>query len=1295
MTKKDIENDEEREEDSERDEKKKEKKEKKRGKEKKDKKEKKKEKRSESEGESEEEKEEKSEREEKKEKKEKKQYKSKEDYDVKEELEHILDKPGMFIGGMEHTPHEELIYEDGQLIFADITVPASFERLFMEIGSNISDNIDESRRKEADPGKKVVFRIEDGVMTARNGGIPIPVEIHKKHKDKYVPEVIFGFLRSSSNYKEIRHGAGTNGYGAKLVNIFSKWFSVEVGDDYNGKKYYQKWENNMSICNKPIIEDYDGEPYTEIKYELDFWRFGYEGYDDEVIKLFKRFCIDISVNSIIPVHFNDEVFYYEDIREYARLIYGSVLPNSYVHYEWPPNTKVTVRKNGIEVSKDGFTVPTARLLVIDTPHDSFNISFVNTMLTRDGGDHVTEAIRAASSSIIKKANEHAIKQGGKGNITIKDVRPHLSIILIFRAMNPDWSSQSKTTYSHDKKTNGPIKFSIDEKNLESMLKWDVMDTLLATSNDKQDRKLKQTDGKKKKHIEPFQGEDANNAGTKKSGECSLLVIEGSSASGYVKCMIGILQDKDSLGYFKLRGKMLNMMKASKEKMLKNNEIKELKRVLGLVEGTDYSLDANFNKLRYGRVIFVTDQDVDGEHIKALGLNYFHCRFPQLLERGYFEWLSTPIVRASKNGKGNKAIKKVFFTIPEYMEWRETEMKGKWDISYFKGLGTSEKEDVKYDMENNPRYVLAVYDRKAPKYLQIAFNSKLAEDRKKWILGYNEKYFKPYEDEIKISRFIDKDLVRFSVYNLYRSIPAWDGLKPSQRKILWASYLYWHWNLTKKENSYKKYKVFQFAGFVSEKTAYHHGEQNLFGTIIKMAHNFVGSNNLNYLVPKGQFGTRVEGGKDHAAPRYINTYPEWWLPYVYREEDFPLLIHEEDDGEKIEPKVMLPTIPMSLVNGVSGIATGWSTFIPCHNVLDIIDWLRNRINDDENEPLIPWYRGFKGDIYIVDKKRKGKNIVEDDDDINDPRVNDFRDIDELGKEEEKEEGEEGEEKEDDDDEDETLVVRKLKRAMVTVGKYKEYDKHVIVEELPIGVWTFNYKANLQRLLTEKKEVKQDGDEKGKGKKGKEEEKDHDKEEKKRKVMTRTLTDMKDNSDDVSVNFTLYGFKGASEVTLRLKKSYGLTNMVLMCPKEDEGDNDTFYPYRFKTTEDVIEDFYQRRRPYYEQRRLNIIDSIKKDIQMMNDRIAVILAIVEKRLKIRNVPKNKIFEMMDELGLNKEIYKGATLGNISKDEVELLLSKIEKMKIELKEYEETTGDHLWLRDLDELEDAYIQHYGYDRE
>jgi len=180
------------------------------------------------------------------------------------------------------------------------------------------------------------------------------------------------------------------------------------------------------------------------------------------------------------------------------------------------------------------------------------------------------------------------------------------------------------------------------------------------------------------------------------------------------------------------------------------------------------------------------------------------------------------------------------------------------------------------------------------------------------------------------------------------------LKISQRKILFSAF---------KKKLYSEIKVAHFSGYISEQSGYHHGEASLNGAIVNMAQDFVGSNNINLFVPNGQFGTRLQGGKDHASERYIFTKLDNISRSIFRAEDDPILNYLDDDGLSVEPIFYVPIIPMVLVNGCVGIGTGFSTNIPCFNPIDIIQYIKNYLQSGlgNNITITPFYRNFKGSI----------------------------------------------------------------------------------------------------------------------------------------------------------------------------------------------------------------------------------------------------------------------------------------------------------------------------------------------
>jgi DNA topoisomerase-2 len=221
--------------------------------------------------------------------------------------------------------------------------------------------------------------------------------------------------------------------------------------------------------------------------------------------------------------------------------------------------------------------------------------------------------------------------------------------------------------------------------------------------------------------------------------------------------------------------------------------------------------------------------------------------------------------------------------------------------------------------------------------------------------YNEELAVDHtRDEITYKEFVDQEMIHFSVYNNMRSIcHLIDGLKPSKRKIMFGFF---------KKNVKKEVKVAQISGYIAEHSAYHHGEMSLQKTIVNLAQNFVGSNNINLLEPIGQFGTRLMGGADHASARYIHTRLSPIARKLFVEHDDHLLDYNIDDGTLVEPKFYVPILPYILINGSIGIGTGYSSTIPSYKVTDICRQIQDRLNGKEDfEDMVPWYNGFDGEI----------------------------------------------------------------------------------------------------------------------------------------------------------------------------------------------------------------------------------------------------------------------------------------------------------------------------------------------
>ena len=845
-------------------------------------------------------------------------------------------------------------------------IPAVY-KMFDEIIVNARDQRERLKdRKDAMHLTEIRIDInkETGVVSVYNNGDSIRVEKHSS--GLYNPHLIFGRLLTSGNYKknEKRTVGGKNGYGAKIVNIFSTNFEVELVDRFTKKKYIQEFSNNMINHGEPKITKSTAKPYTKITWKTDFKRFGIDNFTDDMVSLMKRRVYDIAgvTDSKVSVYYNGKKLNIKSFKDYIEL-YPTKIEKTY--------EKLSDRwELGICVSSN----------------DKFEqVSFVNGISTPNGGIHVDVVTKMISSLVVKY-----IKKKHKKDVQEKYVKNYLSIYLNCVIENPSFDSQAKERLITPKGKFGsqPV---IDEKMIKKACDSGLSEKVMQFSDFKENSLTKKTDGKKKNKLRDIPKlDDANWAGTRKSEQCTLILTEGDSAKSMAIAGLSIV-GRDKYGVFPLKGKVLNVRDANPKQITGNSEITNIKKILGLESGKQYK---NIKTLRYGKVMIMTDQDHDGSHIKGLVLNMFHSLWPELLEMNYVNCMVTPIIKAT-HGKKIKS----FYTLTDYGKWKNKKNNNNWKIKYYKGLGTSTSNEAKEyfrDLKVN-QYIT---NEKTNETMVLAFKKTEADQRKNWLKSYNEDEILDYNNkETQIDEFINKEFKHFSNSDNMRSIGSCiDGLKVSQRKILFSCF---------KRKLHQEIRVAQLSGYVSEQAAYHHGEASLQGAIVGMAQDFVGANNINLLLPNGQFGTRIMGGSDSASARYIHTQLNPIVDKIFPSSDFPLLDYINDDGLMVEPKWYCPIIPMVLINGMVGIGTGFSTSIPQFNPLDCCKNIRRKMDGLPYLAMKPFYRGFKGK---VDK-----------------------------------------------------VVEKGISKYITRGVYRIEDENVIITELPIGKWTHDFKEFIEKTI----------------------------------------------------------------------------------------------------------------------------------------------------------------------------------------------------------------------------------------
>ncbi|KAL7869965.1 hypothetical protein AOLI_G00139530 [Acnodon oligacanthus] len=866
-------------------------------------------------------------------------------YQKKTQLEHILLRPDTYIGSVEPLTQQMWVFdEDVGMNCRDVTFVPGLYKIFDEILVNAADN----KQRDANMNCiKINIDPENNTISVWNNGKGIPVVEHKVEK-VFVPALIFGQLLTSSNYDDDQKKVtgGRNGYGAKLCNIFSTRFTVETACKESKFSFKQTWYDNMGRADEVKIKPFSGDDYTCITFHPDLVKFKMQSLDRDTVALMTRRAYDIAGSSKgVRVFLNGSRLPVNGFRSYVDLYVKDKVdetgsPLTVVHELVNPRWEVC-----LTMSEKGFQ----------------QVSFVNSIATTKGGrhiDYVADQIVAKLIEVVKKKN--------KAGVAVKpfQVKNHMWLFVNCLIENPSFDSQTKENMTLQQKSFGST-CTLSEKFVKQAngcgIVESVMNWVKFKAQNQLNKKCSAVKHTKIKGVPKL--DDANDAGGKNSVSCTLILTEGDSAKTLAVSGLGVV-GRDRYGVFPLRGKMLNVREASHKQIMENAEINNIIKILGLQYRKNYSDPESLKSLRYGKLMIMTDQDQDGSHIKGLLINFIHHNWPSLLRHNFLEEFITPIIKVS-----HKNQELSFYSIPEFTEWKEKQSNLKsWKVKYYKGLGTSTAKEAKEYFSDMARHRIPFkYSGPADdEAITLAFSKKKVEERKEWLTSFMinrrqrrehnlpEEYLYGKEtSSLTYHDFVNKELVLFSNSDNERSIPCLvDGLKPGQRKVLFCCF---------KRNDKREVKVAQLAGSVAEMSAYHHGETSLMMTIVGLAQNFVGSNNLNLLQPLGQFGTRLHGGKDSASPRYIFTMLSPLARLLFPSVDDNLLKYNYDDNMRVEPEWYIPIIPLVLANGADGIGTGWASRIYNYDVREIVSNIHRMLNGDEPLPMLPSYKGFRGTI----------------------------------------------------------------------------------------------------------------------------------------------------------------------------------------------------------------------------------------------------------------------------------------------------------------------------------------------
>lgn len=894
--------------------------------------------------------------------------------------EHIRSK-SMWIGSSKVVTTSQWIYTEGRFAKKDVAFPPGLYKIFDEILVNA---IDQYTITQEVKNIRVSFDRQTGRIVVSNDGRGIPVSKHPEIKDDngnlvWIPHLIFFMALTGTNFSNdaSRKTGGTNGVGSKLANLWSEEFTVETYD-YTQKLYFRQTGRDRMRAIEPecVLAKKDIPPeivkefglgranmgFTRISFIPSYKDFNFTlngETADTIAGCIHTRCFTASAFTPASVYFNGEKIPVRRIRDMAPLLMGDFVCGT---MSSPQETWDIVC--GIS---DG----------------AENISVLNGISPRMGGTHITYIQDCIFNEFKTKVSAILNKQ----KITKSYITNHLFIMVCGELAGLDqyFSSQDKESFAIPasilKKFEIPKVFYTSLwKILEPHLNYIYLSKLATTKGARRLTAIK---------VDKYNG--AEKAGTAESHRCMLFVPEGDSAETCV--MRGIRSSDNTLsfkycGFFNLKGVPVNSRKhvtiryLNNKKiyrpdplLLKNERITAFEKVLNLNRSIAYTTDAEMQTLRYGCIVLATDQDIDGiGQISSLVLNHFALFFPNLLAKGFIKRLATPIIRAYP--KSDKEYIEEFYSEKDYESWKVknfgTEEPHNYRIKYFKGLAGHEPFEVDNMFAHFDRLVCEyTYNPQEDDRIFECYFGKDTDPRKTELRLPLQQDCDIMFRKLPCRKQLDSQTKAFQLDNIYRHmLHIVDGLKPGSRKVLAGA--------LKKFVPNNEIKVFQLAGFVAEKMAYHHGDASLNSIIINLGQTYVGGGHiLPLLKGKGEFGTRDKGGKDSGQPRYISVKLNKKLTdAVFPKDDMYTLRYVYTDGVRVEPEYFVPVIPMAILNHYHTTSTGWKIDIAAREIGAVIARIRACIAGNfSRAPLPIWTPGWYGSIRTAGRKTTFRGCCE--------------------------------------------------------------------------------------------------------------------------------------------------------------------------------------------------------------------------------------------------------------------------------------------------------------------------------
>jgi DNA topoisomerase-2 len=850
---------------------------------------------------------------------------------------------------------------------------------------------------------KIQFHKDTGVICIYNSGPSIGIyETENLNGVKmYVAQLIASEFLSGDNLDDDddndRITGGTNGAGLKLTNAFSEYLTISTVDIKVKKHYTQTFRDRLNIIDKPIIRKITSDEknsYTQIEFLPCYKVFGYpDGYKSDMYDNLNKLIISRAYQAAA---FTKSDVYYNDTKieiPNCDIIGTSDLPrgqddgkkkNSNFYnfaYMFLPVPEYGLWSTKIISTDDKFKAFPWDVCIGISDGKFRQISLINGIYVYGGGSHIKHLQNQIVGNLKDKVEKLIKKSKTKYNANY--IINNLFIFVKCSIVKPEFTSQIKDTLNDpiDKFESYALK-NKDYNDLWSLLEPHIMSLFLDKYKDKKKNRVSRG------AVNVPKCTDAKFAGHKtKYKNCTLIICEGDSAMGTVH--EGITSKYTNLSYdyygtFSIQGVPMNarkevsiyndtttkppsIMLIRNAKLQKNERFSSLVKVLGLDYEKSYDLnkkgDEEFETVRYSKITAAVDQDDDGKgNIFGLIINFFILFWPALAKRGFISRFNTPIIRAYPKNK--KKYVEEFESLKLYDRWINDKYDGdeekvctEYTIKYYKGLGSHKKQETPQMFKNfEDRLCTYQLDVDALQKLEDYFGNNT--DLRKKALSTPVTREETIGRLIDITEQLDRDLKAYQRDNILRKLPhIMDGSVPSRRKVIYTAR-----NVFGNSNS--EMKVNAFVNETSKTTHYHHGETSLAGTVTKMAQEFPGARHLPFLRPCGQFGTRSNGGKDSADPRYTFTQLNKLLCFaIFPKDDDFLLKYVFDDGVRCEPEFYCPVIPLSILEHMEIPATGWKIKIWARDINEVISNVKDLITDriKKARPMKIWLKDNIGDI----------------------------------------------------------------------------------------------------------------------------------------------------------------------------------------------------------------------------------------------------------------------------------------------------------------------------------------------